>query len=398
MTCALCCHPPSKPSITVKAFVEHVSELWSTLSRHMDERSRRLKVQQTTSVEFNPQDDLPSESNAQSVERMQCRIEDVKDITSADGTVALRCVLVENNHSLRLIMNKKVLSSAGYPICPLNVLQNEVLTLVNYNVLWRAGDEGGPSDGGTIIEVQRCADRKENVSSECERLDTNQPVHDETSALRVNESPVALPLELTPNPLTSHFVSVSPTLKSQENSQDSEDLGDGLDESSGRGNRPSASTPVPLPCQRRRSNETAPSVRSLLAPIHEDLEEIEEVESRANSPPSCLRNAGPPRKVKKISIASKRPGSKGTPAYQPQRSKRGRDQLPSYDCDVCRDWHEGIAECFPGLASDVLRVGQCQCSVKRPGVVSRHRFAAPPASTPSGYWDVAFPETQDSAT
>lgn len=58
-------------------------------------------------------------------------------------------------------------------------------------------------------------------------------------------------------------------------------------------------------------------------------------------------------------------------------NKKNRRDLITVECDMCKGWQEGLH------LIDIDGENHC-----------RHRFEGVPTSTPKGYWDVAFPPTQ----
>eukprot|EP01057_Protomagalhaensia_wolfi_P005952 Protomagalhaensia_wolfi_Nauph_80__5951@NODE_794_length_1991_cov_15_532787_g598_i0_p1_GENE_NODE_794_length_1991_cov_15_532787_g598_i0NODE_794_length_1991_cov_15_532787_g598_i0_p1_ORF_typecomplete_len389_score20_13SAE2/PF08573_10/1SAE2/PF08573_10/3_3e05DUF4559/PF15112_6/0_27_NODE_794_length_1991_cov_15_532787_g598_i0341200 len=368
---------------TLRTFVERVNVLWAEVSSQIERKQKRrstfaavaVEIVTTPLLQSTPgHHDLLSCTPPPQVPPLECYIEDVKDLEQSDlkvkDTVALLCSRKHDGTKLRALVRKEVLRNGGWSSGNAERLKYHSIKIASYQVRWQS--EKSPNDGhgseGTIIEVQSCvligpADPA-GITKDSPRIKS------QVQALSVSKkdigsvdvSPACLRVRESISALLAPMCSATPEVSSQESlsQEEAEDevnngLAIGLDDSCSMERRAIDVTPVP------------------------------------SQQPRTL--------IVKPANGSGRGRGRKTPApiacREVQRNKRVREAMPGYDCELCREWHRNIAECFPNVASDVVRVGQCQCNPKRPsGMVSRHRFAAAPTATPTGFWDIRFPPTQ----
>eukprot|EP01054_Gregarina_sp_Poly1_P009151 Gregarina_sp_Poly_1__9150@NODE_561_length_7528_cov_34_720949_g441_i0_p3_GENE_NODE_561_length_7528_cov_34_720949_g441_i0NODE_561_length_7528_cov_34_720949_g441_i0_p3_ORF_typecomplete_len426_score29_85SAE2/PF08573_10/1_7e04SAE2/PF08573_10/2_2e02SAE2/PF08573_10/3e05SH3_15/PF18346_1/2_5e03SH3_15/PF18346_1/0_92_NODE_561_length_7528_cov_34_720949_g441_i044225699 len=409
MTCMFCQDHSTEalPLTSIKLFVHSVNTLWSQLSKLIEVRSQRRLIQQSVRVEW-----VGQEENEHPVTR--CIVLDVKEFSSSDptlfGTVALLCKTVNDEEIIRIIMQKDAIMENDVDWCYGDWvgLRNRVMEFEHYQTRWRGQytSNGDLLASGAILQVEKCRIGQlvnSNVieeyeiercsiqvstqveasvteaapsllnSTEKRQLQTPEKGTSEDPKRRAVISALLAPMGYTPRESQSSDRSGG----SQSNSSVHEitpekgnNLGEGLEISNPPTSRMGArlSIPTPTPQPTRLISATrfpGPMILSRMKAFR--AEPIDVDDSPRHAVPLC-------REI--------------------QRSKRVREGLPAFECELCREWHSRVEACFPQAASDIVRIGGCQCKSKRRFVVGRHRYAAAPSATPAGFWDVQFPPTQ----
>ncbi|KAK0211951.1 DNA repair protein endonuclease SAE2/CtIP C-terminus-domain-containing protein [Armillaria fumosa] len=80
------------------------------------------------------------------------------------------------------------------------------------------------------------------------------------------------------------------------------------------------------------------------------------------------------------------------------RNKDERRKLHAGDCECCRDYYEGIGPLPKRLQPPLWRSPKKNATpspARRKKGISRHRYNWARGGTPPGYWDIGFPDTQE---
>ncbi|KAK0451295.1 uncharacterized protein EV420DRAFT_1560120 [Desarmillaria tabescens] len=80
------------------------------------------------------------------------------------------------------------------------------------------------------------------------------------------------------------------------------------------------------------------------------------------------------------------------------RNKDERRKLHAGDCECCRDYYEGVGPLPKRLKQPLWRSPKKNATpspVRRKKGISRHRYNWAQGGTPPGYWDIGFPDTQE---
>ncbi|KAK0471159.1 hypothetical protein IW261DRAFT_1513419 [Armillaria novae-zelandiae] len=80
------------------------------------------------------------------------------------------------------------------------------------------------------------------------------------------------------------------------------------------------------------------------------------------------------------------------------RNKNERRKLHAGDCECCRDYYEGIGPLPKRLQPPLWRSPKKNATpspARRKKGISRHRYNWAQGGTPPGYWDIGFPDTQE---
>ncbi|PBK64800.1 hypothetical protein ARMSODRAFT_451362 [Armillaria solidipes] len=80
------------------------------------------------------------------------------------------------------------------------------------------------------------------------------------------------------------------------------------------------------------------------------------------------------------------------------RNKDERRKLHAGDCECCRDYYEGVGPLPKRLQQPLWRSPKKNATpspARRKKGISRHRYNWAQGGTPPGYWDIGFPNTQE---